>query len=90
MINVKQFEKNVMVDGQKVISKLPIFIVDFEAGTQPSDVYEVNRVCYCVVQWKSSKIVIMLYGATNANVLGIFLKIVTKKLSACWVQKIIV
>ena len=50
--NVKQFERNADINGQKIVSKLPIFAVDFEPGTKPSDVYKQNRVCYCDVRWE--------------------------------------
>lgn len=50
--NVKQFEKNVFVDGQKTVTKLPIFIVEFGPNTNPKDVYKNNTVCYCVVRWE--------------------------------------
>lgn len=52
VIKVKQFEKNVIVDGQNSTVKLPLFIIDFEAGTKPKDVFKINRVCYCVVHWE--------------------------------------
>lgn len=49
---VKQFQKNVLVNGQKTVMNLPIYIIEFASGTKPKDVYKINRVCYCVVRWE--------------------------------------
>lgn len=52
---VKQFSKNVDINGVITEVKLPIYSVEFEPGTKFKDVFAHNKVCWCLIRWEKFK-----------------------------------
>lgn len=53
-VKVTQMYKK-MNDSNNTVRKYPMFIVVFEKGTSPQDVFKETKVCYCSIKWEKYK-----------------------------------
>lgn len=51
---VKQMVKKSQ-EGDGVETKIPVFIVTFPPNVQIKDIFQVRRLCYCVIRWEKFK-----------------------------------